>query len=109
MIWTIRWSPRCDIDILNMHYRIAERVCKAVVDFATDGSGDVEPVDLDDEGPREATLFRVRARGGFALVRVDEGEMTVHVSCIRPNTSSRLVVSLLGGPRGLPPEASEDR
>jgi len=61
----------------------------AVLDFARDGSGQVEPARHDRD------LLRVCARGGFALVRVDEGTKTLHVSRILANEPLRRAIRLL--------------
>jgi hypothetical protein len=90
MIWTIVWSPMCDTDVRHLHPRIAERICKAVMDFASEGSGQVQSI-----SQGKSSLLVVRARGGFALVRLDEGTKTLQVSRILPNAPLRRLTPLL--------------
>jgi len=84
MTWTVTWSPGCDIDILHMPYRTAERVCMAVVAFATDGSGHVA-LDAPD-----SDHGRISTRGGFALVQFVESERRIIVLRIRSTAPPRL-------------------
>jgi hypothetical protein len=100
MIWTVTWSRVCDVDVLNMHYKTAERVCMAVAAFAADGSGHV---DVDD--PEGASgRGRIRARGGYAIVRFIEREARIDVLRIRPNTPGLPSVALLGAAPRPPPD-----
>jgi hypothetical protein len=95
MSWTVSWSPECDEDIRAMPYKTAERVCMAVFAFATDGEGKIEIVDPDDD-PDAPTFIRIRARGGFALVKLVPEANRIDVWRVRRSTPpKRTVLRLL--------------
>ena len=85
MSLSIAWSDVCHVDIRHMHYRDAERVCAAVHEFARHGVGGLEHVSLQ--------VSVLRARGGFALVRIEEP--TIYVVRILPSSPLRRVARLL--------------
>ncbi len=93
MSLTVTWSPSCHADIHRMPYRVAERVCMAVIAFARDGSGTIERARPDGDDP--FPLFRIRAQGGFALVRVELDEAALYVWGIYANAMSRRLIPLL--------------
>jgi hypothetical protein len=77
-----------------MHYETAERVCAAVVAFARDGSGRIEPVYWD-ANPRDPTFFCIHARDGFALVQIVASEKLLRVLGLQSNHPLHPVAKLL--------------
>jgi hypothetical protein len=98
MTYTVRWSPEADADS-KQDYDVATAVCKAVIVFAEDGLGDVEPE------PDAPTFFRITAPGGFASLSVDEDEQTLYVWRIVSNSPPARVVPMLDEPEPEPPES----
>jgi hypothetical protein len=98
----VTFGPGCNRDIRRVRTRTATTVCKAVFDFARDGSGKIIQVDADDE---PAGIVRVRVHGwaGFAVVEVRPHELYVHG--IFPRGALPPFLALLDEPR--PPPHSE--
>jgi hypothetical protein len=72
MTWTVAWSFLCDEDVKRLHWLDAERICRAVGEYARSGSGRLEAM----SGP---SRYRLRVAGAVALLRLDEKTATVHV------------------------------
>lgn len=51
MSWQVRWSNVCDNDVRRMRWRLATRICAAVLKYAETGRGTIE---------RESGGYRIR-------------------------------------------------
>lgn len=77
MTWTVAWSDACEADVRRIPWRLAARICGAVLEFAENGSGFVERT-----MPGDPTQLRVRVGGAAALIRLDVETRTVFVKRI---------------------------
>lgn len=68
----IEWSAASQRDVLHMPWRVAARICTAVLALAQRGEGILEPTD-------EPSVYRLRVHGAAALVRLDRAARTLHV------------------------------
>ena len=70
MSWQVRWSNVCDNDVRRMHWRLATRICAAVLKYAETGRGTIE---------RESGGYRIRVNGAVALAHLDVTTRTIDV------------------------------
>jgi hypothetical protein len=95
------WSPQSARDCRDrMYYRTAERICMDVGAFARDGGQNVEAV-VRDGGGVEPNLYRLRVRGGFALLRFRDD--AIEVERLYADRPPPRVRPLLDEPRLPPP------
>ena len=73
MMWSVRWSGASHSDVLRMHWRLAGKICGAVLAFAESGDGEVEDL---------GTRFYLRIPGAAAIFRLDEAMRTIDVQRI---------------------------
>jgi hypothetical protein len=90
MTWSVIWSPRSDDDRLRISYEILPALVQAVLTWAATGEGFTEPAGDDD--------LRVRARGGSAIVRVDEHRGAILVLRLEAEQPLPMVTPLLDVP-----------
>lgn len=72
MSLAMTYARPCYGDVKRARWRVAQRVCMAVAAHAQDGTGRIERIDPDDP-----SLVRVRAVGGYAIVRILENCLQV--------------------------------
>jgi hypothetical protein len=101
MSLVVTYSPECDVAILRIPYKTAERVCMAVVAFASDGSGQIE------YDPDDPSFVCIRAKGGLALAEVDEHANRINVARILSSTPPPRRPRFLDEPAFAPPADRE--
>jgi hypothetical protein len=72
MRWAVDWSPASERDVLNMPWRLAARICEAMIVLAERGVGDPE-------GTERPGVMRLRVPGAVALFRPELAQRTLYV------------------------------
>ena len=72
MKWEVEWSPPAERDVLQLPWRLAARICAAMLALAERGEGALERTERND-------TMRLRIRGAVALFRIDRSTRTFYV------------------------------
>jgi hypothetical protein len=94
--WTVKHSNACIADIRRVHYEDAQSILGAVGTFALRGTGRIKII-----SDRTMLVF---ARGGYAMVDIDERAKKLYVYRIVADDPLPYVVPLLDRPAPLLPD-----